>query len=528
MKSLKRYLHIVVISVSLCCLTIACFDEIKSPVLPKWDVEYFIPLLNKTEIIKDRIKGEKGIFIDSTTQELLLKFDSTEVKTQSLEKFFANNISFDENFTVKTNRVDTLTFSSYIVDDSVYIDQMKLFKGKLEFKVKNYLNKTVNVYFVVVNFSKNVSGRIDTLNTNMIIAGNSTSTKSVDLSNYVFNKLTASPISGTPGNGIYIKGFIKTVSGYEGDSIVVNMKLDSLGFSFVKGRFKPYETEIKSKTNKLEVSDDARDILPKINVYGAKIIFTPNTNIQDLELRLKNFQVVGTFKNSTQKKYLKINNRTVLDTIISLGQSKIEFNLDDFAINDFISPTIPDSITYSGDVIINPNYKSFSASFPDTIKFNSRILIYSIFKIDNASKTDTLDLNLTDDDKKTFDNFNYANLELFIENHIPIGFKVNGYFIDERNNKLFYFTRERGDGSPSDTTLNIQASIINSEGLTVQSSKQNKKIIISKDDLSKIKLAKKAILKVVLYSSDGKKVKLSANDRIHFRASLQFKAKLDF
>lgn len=524
MKNKKSIVTLILILLS--TILNSCFDEIKSPIFPSWDVEYSIPIINRTEIVKDRIKGSKGIFIDSTTNELLIKLDSTEVKSQSLEKFFSDNISFDEDFTIRANQVDTVNFESYIVDDSVYVEQMNLYKGIVEFKVTNHLDKPADINFTVTNFSKLNQNRRDTLKFDMRLNPRSTSTKSIDLAGYEFSKLSVNPITGLPGNGIYIYGIAKLTPGYSGDSISVNMKLQNLGFKYVKGRFKPYETDIKPKTNKLDVDNDLRDILPKINIYGAKFLFDPGFVSQNIEVRLKNFQIIGKFNNpSISPKYLKINHRTTLDTVINLSRGKIEFNLDDVSINEFISPQIPDSVSYKGDIIINPNYKSIEALFPDTIKFSNQLIVYSIFKIDNASRTDTMEVEFKEQETKNFDKIDFSELKITYDNYLPVGFKVTGRFIDASNNTLFYFTREKGDGSSSDTIFSILSSKVNNEGLTSEPARQTKRITLSNNDFSKLKFAKKAIVNVVFYSSDGRKVKLSARDKIIFKVSTRFKTK---
>lgn len=529
MEKIKKFYKTFVVAISLQMFLIGCFDEIKSPVLPTWDVEYTIPVLSKTEIIKDRIKGSKGIFIDSTSQELVLKLDSTKINSQSLENFFSDNISFDDDFVIRTNRLDTLEFESYISDDSVYIERMDLYKGEIEYLIKNHLSKDVDISFKINNFTKSVSGSVDTLKFFVRVNPNSSVVKKINLSGYNFNKIATNPITGLPSNGIYINGIAKIEPNYEGDSISVNMKLQHLGFSYIKGKFKPYEDVIKTKTSKLDANNDLREILPKIYLYGAKLTLSPNINSQNLEIRLKNFQIIGKFNsNPNQQNILKINGSTVLDTIINLSQSIIEINLDDVAINEFMFPTIPDSISYKGDIIFNPNYKSIEVFFPDTIKFTNRLVAYSIFKIDNASRTDTLDITLNEDDKKKLDNLYDGEFNLSYDNYLPLGFKLTGRFLDEDNNTLFYFTRERGDGGSSDTVFSISASKINSEGLTSAPTSQTKRILFTKDEFRKLKNAKKAILNVVFYSSEGKKVKLTANDKINFRASAKLKTNLEF
>jgi hypothetical protein len=491
-----------------------CIDQIKSPVMPIWDVSYSIPVLNRTEVVIDRIKGEKGIFVDSA-QNLILKFDTTEVKTKSLDEIFADNIEYDDEFSIKPQNVDTLIFESFVSDDSVYLEEFHLYKGTLIYKVENRLDKKVNLNITIPGFTKRVGGTIDTLKFEMMVQPNSSGQKTIDLRNYRY-RYTTNPLGGT-NYGFHIKGYAKIDAGYSGDSIKTKVQIKNLGFNYLKGKVKPYEDEIKPKTEALDLDQEIKDILPKVQVYGAKVILTPNTTMKNLEVRLRDFQIVGTFKTSAQKKYLKIKNRSIIDTIISLDRSSIELNIDDVAINEFFSPVVPDSISYSGKIIANPNYKTIDVTLPDTIKFNVRFIGYSIFRIDNASRTDTVEIDLKDEDKDNLNKVNGASLTLDIDNGLPIAFQITGYLLDAQNRKLFYFTREQGTGAPSDTVFTITPASIDNEGKVSQSATQKKILSLNKDEVEKLKRMKKAIIYVVFSTTNGKKVLLRANDRIKLK-----------
>jgi len=491
-----------------------CIEKIKSPVMPVWDVSYSIPVLNKTEVVIDRIKGEKGIFIDST-QNLVLKFDSTEMKTKSLDEIFGDNIKFDEEFSIRPQNVDTLIFESFVSDDSVYLEELHLYKGTLTYQVENRLNKKVDLNITIPGFTKVVGSSVDTLKFSMIVNPNSSGQKTIDLRNYHY-RITPNPFGGS-NYGFHIKGYAKIDAGYSGDSIKTRVKIDNLGFNYLKGKVKPYKDSLKTKTEYLDINQDAKDILPKIQVYGAKVVLTPNTSTKNLEVQLKDFQVVGTFKNSSQKKYLKIKNQSILDTIISLDRPSIEFNIDDVAINEFLSPQVPDSVTYSGKIIVNPNYKSIDITLPDSIKFDVRFVAYSIFRIDNASRTDTIEIDLKDEDKDQLNKINGGSITLEIDNGLPIGFQITGYLLDSLNNKLLYFTREKGTGDASDTVFSITPAIIDNEGKVTQSVLQKKILTLNKDEIEKLKRMKKAIVRVVYSTTNGRKVLLRANDKIRVR-----------
>lgn len=500
-----------------------CIEKIKSPIMPIWDVSFSIPVLNKTEIVIDRIKGEKGIFIDST-QNLVIKFDTTEIETKSLDEIFGDNIKFDEEFSIRPQNVDTLIFESFVSDDSVYLEELHLYKGTLTYQVENRLDKKVNLNIIIPGFTKVVGASVDTLMFSMVVNPNSSNQKTIDLKNYHY-RITSNPFGGS-NYGFYIKGYAKIDAGYSGDSIKTRVKIDNLGFNYLKGKVKPYKDSLKTKSEYLDIDQDVKDILPKIQVYGAKVVLTPNTSTKNLEVQLKDFQVVGTFKNSPLKKYLKIKNQSILDTIISLDQPSIEFNIDDVAINEFFNPQVPDSITYSGKVILNPNYKSIEVTFPDTLKFDVRLVAYSIFRIDNATRTDTIDIDLKDEDKDQLDKINGGSITLEIDNGLPIGFQITGYLLDEFNNKLFYFTRERGKGEASDTVFSITPAEIDNEGKVIRSVLQEKIISLNKDEIEKIKEMKKAIVRVIYSTTNGQKVLLRANDKIRLKLTTSVNLKV--
>lgn len=219
-----------------------CIQSIKSPVMPIWDVAYHIPVINRTETVIDRIKGERGIFIDST-QNLVLKYDSSKIETKSLDEIFSDNIKYDDEFSVRPQNVDTLIFESFVSDDSVYLEEFRLYKGNLVYQVENRLDKKINLNITIPGFTKNISGLIDTLKFEMVVGPNSSSQKTINLKDYHY-RFTTNPFGGS-NYGFYIKGYAKIDAGYSGDSIKTKIQINNLGFNYLKGKIKPYQDDIK-------------------------------------------------------------------------------------------------------------------------------------------------------------------------------------------------------------------------------------------------------------------------------------------
>lgn len=513
-----------IVSLLITFIFAGCIEQIKSPLMPVWDVAYTIPVVNRTEVIIDRIKGIKGIFVDSSTHNLLIKFDSTRLESKPLEEIFKNEIRYENEFTLKPQNVDTLKFESFVSDDSVSLEEFHLYKGILNYEVFNYLNKKVEISVVIPGFTKPTGGSIDTLKFEVSVLPNSSTKKLIDLKNYRY-RYTQNPFGGT-NYGFYIKGHAKIDAGYSGDSVKTRVEIRDLEFNSLKGKVKPYDDEIKPKTITIDVDKDAKEILPKVNVYGAKLIIAPNTTARDLEVRLKDFEVTGFYKISPYRKNLKIKNRTVIDTIISFDQPSFVFYLDDIDINDFLNPQIPDSITYKGRIIVNPEYKSIYVTLPDTISYSVQFQIYSVFKIDSVSRTDTLEVEINEDVKKQIDKFNEGSISIDVDNGLPIGFTVTGFLLDSLNRKLIYFTRENGGETPSDTVFSISPAPIDAEGKVTNINRQKKIFALKKDEIEKIKSAKKVVLNVILYTTEGRKVLFRSIDRITFKVSSTIKIRV--
>ncbi len=524
MKKNKTYMKFLIPLISVFIIS-SCLDIPDEFVAPIWDVEVNVPILSRTETVKSLIKNEKNIYIDSSTADLLVKYDSVKTESKALLDIFKDNIKFEDDFVVKPKNVDTLSFETFIRDDSVSFDEARFVGGKIEYKLTNYLNRSVSVSISIPGFTKGS----DTLKFDLSAGANSSANKSIDVGGYVYKQLASNPL-GSPGSGFYVKGFAKIGAGYSGDSVVLNLKLEKLAFSYLKGKIKPYKTEIKEKRSKLTDNDDLKDILPKINIYGAKITFKSNATLQNVEVGLRNFQVVGIFRSGAPNKFLKIRGKTVLDTNISMSDPIINISIDDIAINDFVSPNVPDSISYKGDIVVNPNYKTLVASLPDSIKYEIGFNIYSIFKIDYAVRTDTLKdaIEIKENEKKHIDKAKEAELTLEFDNGFPVGFSLNGYFVDSLYNYLFHVTRQDGSGSASDTTFQITAANVDAEGKVSSSVVQSKKIKLKTIDFQKLKSARHLILSANAHTTGGKKVYLRANDKINIRVYGKVKVLADF
>lgn len=504
---------------SLIFVFFSCIGEIKSPVLPTWESEFKLPLIDRSETLAELIKNEKNIFIDSAT--MLIKFDSTKTESKPINEIFKDDIKFDNHSVVKISTINSLRFSTVISDDSVNLEEAKILYGALNYTVHNHLDKNIQARIAVPGFKKN---NTDTLKFDIFVNSKSSATKKINLSNYHYKVLPQYP------NGIYVEGeFTVFGDNYSGDSISLDFKLDSLAFNYIKAKTKPYFTEIKPSTSYIDLDKDAKDILPKVDIKGAKVYLSSNINYNDnIEVRLKNFQVIGLFKNGAQPKLLKINGKTTLDTIVKLNKTQI-LSVDNFEINEFLYPEVPDSITYKGELVFNPFNKTIEIFLPDTIKYTYRLEIASIIKMNDASKTDTVKIDPLDQDQKdNLDRVLGGEITIELDNYFPVGMQLIAYLTDSTYKKLIYISREKGDGSTSDTIFSISPAPVNSQGeATGQVTTQKKKFKITKEEVQKVKEVRYLIFNVIAYTTEKKMVYVRPNMKYYIRVYGSFKLNID-
>lgn len=517
MKSKNKILSVIII-LSFIFTFFACIGEIKSPVFPTWETEFRLPLLDRSETLAEIVKDEKNIFVDSVA--MLLRFDSTTTKSTTLNEMFKNDVKYDNHSVIKINSVNYIKFGILAFEDSVNLEEAKIYYGALNYTVTNHLDKPISAKFIVPGFKKN---NTDTLKFEISVNPKDSGTKKIDLKNYHYKMLPEYP------NGIRIEGEATIGDNYSGDSITFDLKLDSLAFNYLKGKTKPYFTKIDQKTTYLDLDKDIKDILPKVDVRGAKVYLSTNLSFNNnIEARLKNFQVLGIFKNGSSPKKLKINGKEILDTIITLNKTQI-LSVDNFAINEFLSPQVPDSITYMGELVFNPGNKVMEISIPDTVFYTYKLEVLSICKLDNFTRTDTSDIKALDkDQKENLDKVIGGEITIEIDNPFPIGFELVGYLTDSSFNKLIYVTREKGDGSLGDTTFSLIPAPIDASGeVTGPAANQKKFFKISKDEIQKVKEVRHLIFHVIANSTNKKMVYIRPKMRYNVRAYGQFQINVD-
>jgi len=510
MKNLLRYLLFI-----LPFVMISCMDEIKEPVMPRWDVELNLPIGSKKFTIEDIANRQEQIEITSART---LKFTTDPIEADTSISFLLNNtfdMEADTTFPIIGTSVE---FNMIAGRDSVRMDSAVIQDGEVRYRMKNNNTFPVSVSFTFPGFTRRIGGTIDTFKIQANLAANQTVDVRNIISNYRYKQPPNQPFGATRP-GIWIKVNISSTVFGLGQTVEIDFKVKDLKFEFFSGRVKPFDLGSRSQKLTNALSGDLKDFIKAVTFNRASLTLTTSTTFKGYDVLLKDLQIVGTYKDGSPPIYLLFNGSNRKDILIPAGATKKDtFSTLNTNINQFIKAT-PDSIEVKAKIVMNPEYKTGSVNVADKVSFKAEFEAYSQMKVENAIITDTLELDWDQETKDKISQGNEANLDVEILNALPFELQLVGYFMDKNKTKLFYFTRQLGTGAVNDTVINLQSANINANGEVVQPRKSTIKFTLNKTDFEKFKNAAYIVQRFRITSAQNQSVILKADDYVTVKLS---------
>lgn len=501
----------------------SCIDTIKEPVLPSWDVEFNLPIGNKTYTIEDFVKNQDQIEILPTK---VLKFTTDTINQDTTLDFLFNNtfdMEADTSFPVVGT---TLSFQMIAGRDSVRMDSATIESGDVEYTLRNDNPSPVFIEFVFPGFTKRTPTGIDTFKISANVPANQQVRVSTPINDYEYRQPPNQPF-GSTRPGIWIRGTVSSSIIGIGQNLAVNFQIKNMKFRSFAGRVKPFDLGKRKQSSENALSGELKDFIKATTFNQVQLELKTLTTFTGFDILLKDFQIIGKYKNGFSPVYLLFNgNNKYLDTIPAGSQKTIIFSTSNTNINDFLKAT-PDSIEIQGQLVINPKYNSGKIRSSDKISFSIVINAYSQMKIENGFITDTMELDFSQETKDKISNSNNAALNVEISNAIPFSVQLVGYFLDQNRNKLFYFTSQTGTGAANDTVINVSSAIINSAGEADSSRVSNINLSLSKADFEKFKNAAFMVQRFKINSADNTSVIIKATDYVKVKVSGKINYKIE-
>jgi hypothetical protein len=410
-----------------------CLDLPTNPVMPKWDVDINAPIINKTYSLHDIIKTQPGItedYSDNTQGIYLIQSDTASQNVGAID--FINSgttISSTNNSVPPVN--DSANFYVPLNIDSVKIDSAQLESGTFELVVRNNSDVQITLSITTPNLAKN--------GTAFQISATVEPGNSADLTSYLNDYEFTSSRQSSNTNDLLVHIMTKT-NGYANilTTIDFDIYISNFYFNYITGSFQKVSLGTHTSTLNLNLGD-AQDFQGKtflknasLNLIASYLSQYSNNFIFGCDsLSITGYRNDGeTFDltDSTGSKYFNI--RT------SGNKNPISFNSNNSNIADFIS-FLPNQVSFRAKYILDGQGKTSTISESDSVRLQGDFSARSFLALKRASITDTASIKLSNSDRSNIRNGREMNMNLEVDNGIPLTTWVYATFADSNFHPLF-------------------------------------------------------------------------------------------
>lgn len=421
-------------------LVIGCFDLPEDLVLPEWDVDLNVPLTNKTYTIYDMFKPQSKFSITSTLNDedfYLVQTDNYEANSQVTENIKVLSEGFiSQSFMLPANVPVQPVF--IIFPDSVEVHRATFISGFLTFSIQNPSPAEITTLLRIPGVRKPDGSE---LLIECIIPAFEKDSIIYDLTNHEYilppdqpsqnkNSLQIIPSATCQLNGTYE---IINIYGYE------------FKFSSVTGIL-PRTSLGTKRTSSFLSLEDAADFRGKLFIREGELNFKSkyvSHHQNNFDLEIANIKLVGKRDNGEEKILIKNDGQSNSFQLIN-GQYNLTLDQTNSNLIDFLN-FLPDSIIISSEYILNPsdNRAVGQVTNLDSIKFEVNFSTKSIFAIKQTNFIDTLEIDISQDDREKIRKGVGADLNIYLENAIPIDAFVKATVTDENYIPLFILTKNQ-------------------------------------------------------------------------------------
>lgn len=535
MKYILRFAAITVLVLS----AAGCFETPKEPVMPSWDVEINVPLVNKEMSLVE--------IIDSSNNPNITLIDSAGVY-DSLYFLVVDDLNSSSPIqdTLKIPVAlapDTLSIQGpagageirsatiFNPDPDYHLYSAKFKKGRFILDLNNNSNSTVNIELVLPGFKTKDTGEI--LSIKEVLNAGQIKHADIDLGLYNYKELTIFPgfndmvnynFQGAPG--FYFVG-IATASGNVDLDFKSEINSDEITISRMTGQIKRTELAYFETEYDTKLGSDIKQFRDRVKFKDMRISLGAETvgELKNMKIVLDSTTVTGYKKLSggglEQLEKLNVNGLPYFkaDLIAGVPFSQV-FDTTNSNITDVIT-SLPGVIKVGNRFVIDKSTQSADSlqviSAEDSIKFFANIIAPLAISSRDAEYSDTVDINLSQDDRDQILKASYANLTVEVTNATGLGVIGTATFMDANYNKLFSIRNT--DGS---TDFVVNGAEVNGDGIPIAPSIQKITLELNSDEFQKFTQAQyvEVIIKLRSFGSSanafGPFVRVRAKDYIKY------------
>ena len=464
---------------------LGCLDIPGKLVMPQWDVDLNVPVIDRSYALNDIIKHQNYISIqDSGTPQNIYLIQSDKYYLSKDVSSFVQAVGTENTH---SNVVSGSGSNTLFVQfpGGVTITKAVFSSGTLSYTFNNPSAQSVTIALQIpgVSINGNVFSRT------IQIGAFGSVTDNIDFAGAVYNLPANQPSFFANSLEIILSASSSTPTVTD-----VNLTTTNFYFSTATGFLPAKSLGVKSSSFSLDISN-AKDYRDKVTLKNADLnldaVYIPAAaNNNPFQIEVKNLSITGIRNDGTQ---LQLTIPDSAKTFIFSGTAKhFDFNASNSSITNFIT-FLPDSISVSAEYIMNPNNLNGTVAAGDSVKFTANFSTTSFMAINNTSMTDTSSIgDISDQDRTKIRAAQNAYLTVNIKNSIPLNATIKVDIADSLYHTLFTLT----NGTTNTNLFSITPANVDQNGEVTSQGSSNFTVQMDSTQTEKFSHAQYAIYTV--------------------------------
>ncbi len=430
-----------------------CLDIPKNLVMPQWDVDLNIPVVNRSYTLNDIIKQQKYITVQNpgTPNNIYLIQSNDYSISKDVSSFVQALGTESANDNIITGSGSKTLYVQF--PGGVTITSAVFSSGLFSYNFNNPSLQNVSVTLSIPGISINGTPFSKTVQ----ITAQSSDSSTIDFSGAVYNLPANQP--SFFNNSLEV---IISASSNLPATVGISLSATNFFFSSATGFIPKKRIGEKSNTFALNIGN-AKDYRDKVKLkdanlnLNARYIPAANNN-NPFQIEVDSLTIIGIRNDGTTKQLIIPD--SAKSFIFSGTDKSFDFNASNSNITDFIS-YLPDSIQVSAVYYMNPNNQNGTVAAGDSVTFKASFNTTSFLAISNSSTTDTTSIgDISDNDRSKIRAAQSAYLSVNIQNGIPLNASIVVNLADSLYHPLFTLINNVSSG----TTFTVSPAAVDQSG----------------------------------------------------------------
>jgi hypothetical protein len=453
-----------------------CVNLPTNPVMPQWNVDLNVPLVNRSYTLDDIIKKQNYISVQPNSQGGIYLIQSDHYN-QSVG--VSNFIKVTSAATLTNQSVPVVNYDTTValylpIPEGAELDSAKFISGSFSFSFSNSNPFSVDFYLSIPGITL-PNGSPFTIN--QTIPSGAKDSLSYNFASDTYRLPSNQQTTNRDKIQLIVSSKPHNSTSLFGLPLTLNFTSSDFYFSQVSGYMPEKSLGVQSDRFSLNIGN-VKDYRNKITLQNANLhlhanYVSPANNPFNIEV--DSMTIIGMKNDGTVLSTLTDQNGKPFFIFLQNGKLDITFDSSNSNITTFMA-SLPDIVELRTGYIMNPNNDKTPATVTinDSVKFEADFSTTSYLAIDSASSTDTSSIgSLSNDDRTKIKASQSAYLTVNIQNGIPLNASITLAIADSNYKTLFILSNNTNNSNsfsvaPANVDNNGNVTSMKSSSFTVQ------------------------------------------------------------